>query len=219
MCRFLLAKFEQSQSATELLEKFAEMCRQSKSLDGDDQGDGWGLAYVEGGQWQKTSSLEPIWEDQAEFANLPKTTMLVAHARSASFPDQKGVLAYNQPFVYRQHVFVFNGLLQGVKLDRPIPGKIGSQKIWYLVKELLKQGKSPRQALSLTVDLLKQSSKRVQALNLGLATFDDFWASCNYDDPTSSYYQLQIYQNTKQKLVCSEPLPGFEFQPMRSYTD
>jgi predicted glutamine amidotransferase len=218
MCRFLLANFSQPTQTQDLLNKFADMCRLSKSLDGDDQGDGWGVVYWQDRQWHQISSLKPIWLEVERFSEIPETSMLVAHARSASFPDQKGILAYNQPFVSGQYAFVFNGLVQGVKLPRPIPGRIGSQKIWYLVREFLQQGQSPQSALRSTTELLRTHSQRIQALNLGLATPEGFWASCDYDDPSSDYYQLQTHEGPRSKIICSEPLPGYDFQPVEPST-
>ncbi len=214
MCRFLLSKFSEQSNPIDLLIDFAQMCRESKSLDGDDQGDGWGLAYQNNGQWQHVASLDPIWQDLDLLREIPKTNFIVAHARSASFPHQRGIIEYNQPFISGEYVFVFNGMIKGVELKNPVPGKIGSQKIWHLIQTELKKSIFPAQALKNVFHYLQSNSKEIVALNVALASTDDFWTLCSYKKSSNNYYQLQQFENKKIKIVCSEILPGFKFKPI-----
>ena len=137
MCRFLLVKFKNKTSPADVLNSFAKMSEQSRTLDGDWQGDGWGVSWKDDkGEWQTTKSLSPIWMDKGVFPEIPPTSMLAVHARSASFPSQKGIIEFNQPFVEGGMAFVINGFLRGVNLKN-INGTIGAQKIWNLLKEEL----------------------------------------------------------------------------------
>ena len=47
MCRFLLLSSDEPCEVREVMEQFARMCEQSTCLDGDWQGDGWGVAWWE----------------------------------------------------------------------------------------------------------------------------------------------------------------------------
>jgi predicted glutamine amidotransferase len=203
MCRFLLAQSKNLIKPQPLLEEFASMAEKSKALDGDWQGDGWGVAWLDNhNQWQLQKSLLPIWKDTKKFITIPQTTTVVVHARSASFPQHKGILAFNQPYIDGEYAFVFNGLLKGVQLT--IPGKIGAEKIWYLVKQQL-QSKNPQEALDFVKKLLLKNSKEIVALNMGIATPERIF-SVNYFIKHPEYYQMYFHEDEQIKLICSEEL-------------
>ena len=204
MCRWLLKQSKIETSSHEILQRFADMAKKSKALDGDWQGDGWGVAWLDEQRvWRRYTSLAPVWEDGAAFAQVPATTILAIHARSASFPHQKGVLDYNQPYIADDHVFVFNGLLKGVTLP-DVPGRIGAEKIWSLVqRELVHVG--PQEALEQVKATLLAHSKEIVALNLGLATKDDI-ASLNQFSRHPEYYALHHWNEGETRFICSESL-------------
>ena len=123
------------------------MAKNSKSLDGDWQGDGWGIAWQSRDLgWNLKKSVHPIWDEEEVFSQIPKTRLFFVHARSSSFLHHKKVLAYNQPFICDPFVFVFNGLLREVSFPYRVAGNIGSQKIWKIFTDLLQQS-SPKEAL------------------------------------------------------------------------
>lgn len=213
MCRFLMAKSPAPISPGILLRDFADMAEKSRAPDGDRQADGWGAAWLdESGAWRSRTSTTPIWDDRPAFASVPASPILLVHARSASFPGQKGVLAYNQPYASGSWAFVFNGLLQGVSLPRPVPGDIGAQKIWALLSERL-AGASAESALAGVVGLLERHSRRLQGLNLGLCDRRNFYAFCRFEGE-GTYYQLYGHRSPGLSLVCSEPLPNGDFRPL-----
>lgn len=205
MCRFLLARFHEPTRPQELLEAFAEMSEKSKALDGDWQGDGWGVAWLdEQGEWHRQTSLAPVWQETHIFDDLPATRALVAHARAASFPHHKGVIEFNQPYLFHEYAFVFNGLLRGVTLPG-IPGRIGAEKICHLVKRELATAASPQEALERVRNLLDQNAKEIVALNLGLATPEGIY-SLNHFTQHPEYYSLHAWNDEATHIICSEPL-------------
>ena len=205
MCRFLLVKSKKPLKPKELLIKFAEMARKSRADDGDRQDDGWGMAWVDNQkQWQLKKSLFPIWKKVNSFDNFPSTKIFVVHARSASFPKDKGILAYNQPYIDGEYSFVFNGLLRRVSLPK-VPGDIGAEKIWYLLKRELKKN-NVHHALEKTKKLLLENSKEIVAFNIGLATSKGkIYSSC-YFTKHPEYYQLHTLKNQSLETICSEVL-------------
>jgi predicted glutamine amidotransferase len=204
MCRLLTARFRQPTQPQTLLTEFANMSERSKSYDGDWQGDGWGVAWLNANNtWQTHHSLSPIWEDQSFFETLPETLSLVAHARSASFPHHKGVLAFNQPYVFGPYAFAFNGMVKGVSLP-PIPGRIGAEKIWHLLKQEL-ETHPPKIALTRLHTLLQAHSQEITALNIGLASPDEIH-SFNEFARYPEYYTLHPWENTSGQGICSEKL-------------
>ncbi len=180
------------------------MSKASKALDGDWQGDGFGIAWLDGSDvWQVQKSLQPIWEEKASFTQVPVTKTLIAHARSASFPHHKGLIEFNQPYIIGDAVFVFNGLVKGVTIPN-IPGKIGAEKICSLVREAL-QSFAPQEALEHVKRRLLDNSKEIVALNIGLATKDGIY-SLNHFSRHPEYYSLHMWEQEGRRFICSEPL-------------
>lgn len=212
MCRFLMIKSQNELQPEEFLMSFSEMAEKSKALDGDWQGDGWGIGWLDKNQqWHIKKSIHPIWEDESHFRQISKSTHYLVHARSASFPTHKNNPDFNQPFIEGQHAFLFNGLIKGVSLPYPTPGKIGSQKIWSILSGLINQS-SPEVAFLELRELLLKHSRSIQAMNIGLSDGNKMYAFCHYEK-FPEYYNLHYYESDELKMVSSEPLEGYSFSP------
>jgi len=199
--------------AADILRKFAVMAEESRAPDGDLQADGWGIGWLDqGGLWHVRKSLRPIWQEIDGLAQFPASPLSLVHARSASFPHQKGVLEYNQPYIEKSYGFVFNGLLEGVAFPFPVGGRIGSQKIWSLLSAGLGRS-NPEESLMELAGNLERYSRRVQALNIGLADQRKLYAYCRYEGD-GGYYQLRYLDTPDLQMVCSETLAGFDLRPV-----
>ena len=212
MCRFLIARSPDPLPVRKLLCLFAEMCRRSRTPDGDLQADGWGLAWNRNGGWETRKSLLPIWKDLPSFSPPADVNFFLVHARSAGFPQQKGILAYNQPFVEGQYAFVFNGMIRGVRIEKPLPGKIGAQKIFRLIREEMKE-KGAESVLIQLRQTLRQRARNLEAANIGLAGPEGIYVLCDYS-LHPEYFSLRISQTEGITLICSEELKGFTWQSM-----
>jgi predicted glutamine amidotransferase len=198
---------------TQLARQFAAMCKKSRTIDGDWQGDGWGAAWLDDSrQWQEYKSLKPIWEDLANLNKLPASNHLMLHARSASFAHQKGVLEYNQPYLNNNYGFVFNGLISGVKMPTPVAGKIGAQKIFNLILTTA-AADPPTKALSAVHQLIKKHSQAIRGFNLGLSDKSKFYVLSDYAG-NQEYFQLKSYNDNYLHLVCSEPIGAYAWKNM-----
>ncbi|MGA2586124.1 MAG: hypothetical protein ABSF88_03745 [Candidatus Aminicenantales bacterium] len=213
MCRFLMVKSPSPFPIGEILERFAEMAEKSRAPDGDRQADGWGAGWLDKrGNWQIRKSIRPVWEEIGASSGIPQSRIFLIHARSASFPGHKEVVAYNQPFVSDAFAFVFNGFLRGVSFPFPVKGDIGAQKIWTLLSGLM-ETVDPETGLARLTELLNRNTRRIQALNIGICDKNHLFASCRYvgDEP---YYQLYYHNAPALSMICSEPLMGFPFSPL-----
>lgn len=210
MCRFLIAKSNQDLPTNQLIQAFAQMAEASRTVDGDRQGDGWGVAWIEDNVWKTYHNLKPMWSD---YQSLPEiqSRWLVLHARSASFANQKGELEFNQPYIDGNLAFVFNGMIQKVSIPRLLAGRIGAQKIFSLFKYYYKKTGDLAQALAATHQEIVQYSQLIVGLNIGVV---DTQTAVAVSDYTSSpeYFQLRYFNNDGLSLVCSEVLPGFDWQ-------
>jgi predicted glutamine amidotransferase len=181
------------------------MCQRSTSLEGDWQGDGWGIAWQQTqGEWQLHRSVAPIWTEMAVLEQLPQTPHVLVHARSASFAEHKDNVTYNQPYVHGAYAFVFNGLVQGVRLPWRVPGTIGAQKIWYLIRHYMRQGDTPPQALAQVYTLIEQHSREIRACKLGVSNGQEYWV-WNGNPTGLAYYRLHHAQTDTLRMVSSEP--------------
>lgn len=212
MCRFLLVRAKEKMDPQGLLSSFASVCEKSRAPDGDWQGDGWGVAWREEGSWSLRKSLSPIWQDTPVFSEIPATDLLVAHARSAGFPDQKGILEYNQPYVHDSTCFVFNGMIRGVRLPMKLDGRIGAQKIFSFLRQQLEK-RDGAEALQLLDRLVLSHSRELVGMNVGLVTGDTFNLLCEYAR-NDSYFGLNYFQDKSVTVVCSEKLPAFQWKTM-----
>ena len=214
MCRFLMVRSAAPLAPAGLLEDFAVMAEASRAPDGDRQADGWGAAWPDGGGgWHSYKSTAPVWEDRSAFGAIPPASLFIVHARSASFPSQKGILAYNQPFVSGPFAFVFNGMLLGVSLPLRAPGDIGAQKIWALLSLRLTASAVPGEALAATAEFLERHTRSLQGLNLGLSDGVRAYALCRYESG-GAYYQMYRHDSPGFGLISSEPLRSFDFVPV-----
>lgn len=197
----------------DLLESFSNMCRESRAPDGDRQEDGWGAAWLNGGNnWSISKSTRPIWEDDDGRRKVPACRVLCLHARSASFPEHRENIEFNQPFTHDRLAFVFNGLIRGVSLPRALSGRIGSQKIWSLLQSLMKT-LSPPEALARLNQILEKKSRDVQALNLGLCDGTHL-SVFSRSSRNAEYYRTHLCRRPGLTLISSEPLAKLPFTPL-----
>jgi predicted glutamine amidotransferase len=213
MCRFIVAVADAPLAAGELLAAFADMAEASRSPDGDRQGDGWGAAWLDGGgEWQLHRSLAPVWEERAAFARIPCTTALAAHARSASFAEERGDLERSQPFVLGRHVMVFNGLLRGVALPSRRPGLIGAQRLAALLGAFLARS-SAHEAVHRLWRLVANRSASLPAVNLAITDGRGI-AVLSHREAPPEYYTPHVARHAGAVLLCSQPLPGLAWEAL-----
>ena len=212
MCRFLIVRSRADIQPAPLLDTFAQMCAVSRGPAGGRQADGWGVAWRLGETWQLRKSLQPIWDEAHAFAQLPESQLWVVHARGASFDEHRGQLSHNQPYVSDSLCFVFNGMLRGVRLPMKTVGEIGAQKIFALVRRAL-ESQDGEHALRWLDDILVRHSRQVIGLNIGIVQANRIYLLCEYGQD-AAYFGLNYVRDEDFTIVCSEKLPGFQWQTM-----
>lgn len=196
MCRLLFIKSEKEFEISEHLNIFTQICKNSKEY----QGHGWGCSYLVNGDWQHYKNISPIWDD--DISHFPTTKRLIVHARSA-FQDKDIVVQNNMPFYDDEHIFIFNGELNGVKIKSE--GRIGAEKIFNFIKRFNKN--NMLEALRKGVDIINKRSTYVRAMNIILATKNSIYVSSTYnEDP--EYFGMHYKQTDDQLIICSEAYPN-----------
>ena len=104
----------------------------------------------------------PVWED--DFSRVPRTSLLVAHARSA-FEDKDICVENNMPFTDGERVFIFNGELRGVKIREE--GRIGAEKIFNFIRRF--DSGDTLAALKKAAELIRNRTRFIRAMNVIMA--------------------------------------------------
>jgi len=177
---------------------FASIAKNSKEF----QGHGWGCAWKDGGeQWQIYRNVRPIWEDDP--SRFPRTSLLVAHARSA-FEDKDIVVENNMPFTDGERVFIFNGELRGVKLQEQ--GRIGAEKIFNFIRRF--DHGDTLSALRKAVEIIRNRTRSIRAMNIILVKGRTVYLS-TYFTGDEDYFTMR-YKKGPELVICSEVYPSEE---------
>lgn len=225
MCRILGIKIKNTknnkpENILETLEQFTDMCKKSRTLDGDWQGDGFGITWLDNqNNWQEVKSTNPIWQEMKLFTNfqtinkISQSNIVLAHARSATFKNQmqQNDTSYNQPYHYKNLAFAFNGHLKGVKFKKPIPGKIGAEKIWNILLEIYSTQHKIKSSLEQLDTVMKENVENILGMNILFSDSKNIGAICRFTPNTinPTYHNLWTYMNDNEKVICSEQLPKY----------
>ena len=129
MCRLLCIRSRTPFEINPHLEAFSVIARDSPEY----QGHGWGCSWLTDHGFEHYHNIKPVWEDHKR--DFGVTRLYLAHARSA-FRDEGIAVENNMPFADDEHVFIFNGELQGVRIKEQ--GRIGAEKIFNYIKRFNK---------------------------------------------------------------------------------
>jgi glutamine amidotransferase len=189
------------------LETFAAIARDCQEY----QGHGWGCAWLDDTRWRLHHDVRPIWTD--DHTRFGRTTLLVAHARSA-FRDEGIAVENNMPFFDGERAFIFNGELRGVRLTQT--GRIGAEKVFNFIKRFDRGDLLT--ALRRAVPIIERRTRYVRAMNLVLATRDTVYLASQFNE-TPEYFQVWTRRADGIDVICSEPYPGETgWQPVENGT-
>ena len=163
--------------------------------------------------WEIYKSLSPIWEERNKLRNFPEANIFAVHARSAGFPQHRGNIEFNQPYISDDLCFVFNGMIKGVKLGMQLEGKIGAQKIFSLIRQEQKD-KSIDGTLRIVDKLILDNAKKILGMNIGLVKDNKFYVLCEYEN-NPAYFGIRFHQDNLLSLVCSEPVGSYDWKMMK----
>ncbi len=189
------------------LQAFAHIAEHSREF----QGHGWGCAWLENGEWQDYHNIRPIWQD--DFSRFGKTTLLLAHARSA-FQDKDIRVENNMPFSDGRYQFIFNGELRGVSIRAE--GRIGAEKIFNFIRRFDKGDMLA--AMHKALPIITRKSRYVRAMNIIIADKERAYVASQFsEDP--DYFTMHYKSGGGTLVLCSDPYPGEQgWQPIANQT-
>ncbi len=193
MCRLLYVRSRQPFEIYEHLEKFSIVAKNSKEY----QGHGWGLARLVKGRWRHYKNIKPIWKD--DLGQFGKTTLLMAHARSA-YQDKDIIVENNMPFYDEKYIFIFNGELHGVKINAE--GRIGAEKIFNFIKRFDKGDMFD--ALAKGVEIINKRSRYIRAMNIIIGDEEKAYVSSLFNED-EDYFTMHYKKSADRLIICSQP--------------
>ena len=195
MCRLLLVRSKDEISAETFLREFAEVSKNSKEY----QGHGWGCTMLINDEWTHYRNISPVWED--DLSKFGKTTLLLAHARSA-FRDEGIKVDNNMPFFDDKYVFIFNGELRGVKINAE--GRIGAEKIFNFIKRFDKG--NIHEAIKKGIDVIKRRTSYIRALNFIISDKNETFVYSHFNED-EEYFTMK-YSEENALIICSDQIPS-----------
>ena len=192
MCRLLLVKSQNEFQISKHLKEFAVISKNCKEY----QGHGWGCAYITDDSWKIYKNIKPIWEDN--FEQFDKTTLLIAHARSA-FRNEGIQIENNMPFQKDDKIFIFNGELHGVRIKEQ--GRIGAEKIFNFILRFYKRNlfKDFKKALN----IIEKKSNYVKAMNVIMSDKKNIYLSSIFNED-ADYFTMHTKKLSNGLIICSE---------------
>jgi glutamine amidotransferase len=196
MCRLLFVESAEPFDMAGHLAPFAAISKNSKEF----QGHGWGCSWLTQDGWKTYRNVRPVWED--DLSQFAKTTLLLAHARSA-FRNEGVAVENNMPFTDGKTVFIFNGELRGVRIKAE--GRIGAEKVYNFIRQFDRG--DPFEALKKAAAVIEKRTRNIKAMNIILSDGKRAWASSLFsEDP--DYFTLRKKEAGGLRVVCSEIYPG-----------
>lgn len=188
MCRFAIVFSNKSFPVMPVLKKFASMSLENPSPEGDEQKDGWGIFYENGERNYLLKSNQPIWEDIKKIKFTTRAKKIFLHSRSASFFSQKLRLDFTQPFLTKNFIYVFNGMVSKVKIPFKLDGEVGARKILSLI-EKYQIDFNLKSAILKAVDTIRKNSKKIFGFNMALYFRNNLYVYSEANE-FKDYYQL-----------------------------
>lgn len=206
MCRLMFIKSREHFSIPEYLDKFADVCKKSKEY----QGHGWGLSFLKGNEWIQYKNINPIWED--DFSQFAETNRLIVHARSA-FRDKDIFIENNMPFYNDKYVFVFNGELNGVKINSE--GRIGAEKIFNFIYRF--DNGNIKEAVEKGVKIINNRTKYIRAMNFIIADKNRAILNTQFNED-ENYFTMNLKRDENRLIICSDPLDNSKWESIPNNT-
>ena len=196
MCRLLVVRSAETFDPAEHLTRFALIAKSSKEY----QGHGWGCAWTDSGRnWQVYRKIHPVWED--DLSQFPRTSLLVAHARSA-FEDKDITVENNMPFFDGERVFIFNGELRGVKIQEQ--GRIGAEKIFNFIRRFDRG--DTLAALKKGTEIIRSRTRSITAMNIMMVKDRGIYLH-TFFTRDEDYFTIR-YKEGPELVLCSEVYPS-----------
>ncbi|MBT6774446.1 class II glutamine amidotransferase [Candidatus Woesearchaeota archaeon] len=214
MCRMIFAagKFELSQLIDNLIlmaKGENEFHENNQKLGTHQHKEGWGIAYLDHGEWVVKKSEKAVFEDpNIDELRKVKTNLAVLHVRKAT----NGVVSYDNthPFHFKNYVFCHNGTLRG-KIDYDhwfhVDGRTDSEKLFYSILTEIKEDPHNYDNHKV-ITAIRTDTERYQdytALNFILARVKESYVHYLSQDQ-SQYHQMKMSKSDNLVIVSSEKL-------------
>ena len=209
------------------LESFHELAVTGDVLKGMSKGhdDGWGVAgylahwAVYFGRSEKDASQDiENFDASCKKAVNSNSKILIAHLRKASKGEKH--IGNSHPFIHKDLIFCHNGDVHGSeKLAVPgveYEGSTDSERFFRYISARLEHG-IQKNYPEILAEAIKEVKKKCSysSLTFLLSNGERLVGYRDYTED-GKYFSLYYAKSDRAFLLCSEPLPGFEWKPMKN---
>jgi predicted glutamine amidotransferase len=227
MCRLLGIVSDQPTSITDVL---GEDLRLFTNLSQERHGDGWGVAWDDGGEMEIVKSVEPAFRSSSfdRHAVRQRTTASLVHLRWATMGLP--VTAQNtHPFRHSGAAFAHNGSVHDIRALTSLvapslrAGTVGDtdSERYFLVVQTLMRDMPAADAMRKTLMAIEAVST-YSSLNSILLTPDELVVGAMFDPARTDgepeeYYHLRVKDSANGVVIASSgwPQPGWSLLPNR----
>lgn len=199
MSRFLFINKKERFDIETDLTVFAENAEMNHTPEGNWQGDGWGISWLDPlGGWREFKLFMPIWKNKDFLYMFTPSNTFLMHVRTLAAEEEYISEEHNLPFTNENISFAFDGDL--IESEIGTANKLIADKFWETIKtfdlnNLENEFKNFCENINLETEALK-------AANLVLCNKENVYVYSKYKTELESYYQLN-YVIDENKIVFS----------------
>lgn len=203
MSRFIFINKKQRFDIEENLKAFAALSEDNPTPEGNWQGDGWGISWVDPYlKWRDYRTFISIWKN-TEFMHIfmPSNTFLL-HVRTLEVAEEYISEEHNLPYSTDELTFVFDGELTSTEAIKE--SQLPADRIWEKIKSLNRENlESEFRQLCESIDLEKENLK---AANLVLSDKNNLYVYNKYNPEFEYYYQIKFVTNEEKIIFSSQEM-------------
>lgn len=201
MTRFLVINKKERFDIEETLRIFAEASENNPTPDGNWQGDGWGISYVDPYlKWRGYKTFVSIWKCMDFFNIFMPSNIFMMHARTLEAEEQYVSEDHNMPYYNDEISFVFDGVEDEQQIN--LEDGYFFDKFWGKILQLDQNDfETGLRELCNGITLNKVGLK---AANFVISDKKNIYIYSKTENHNNAYYKLKYQINENQIIIASQ---------------
>ncbi|MBP9758755.1 hypothetical protein KBD45_03600 [Candidatus Dojkabacteria bacterium] len=203
MSRILVINKKERFDVEENFKIFAEVSENNPTPDGNWQGDGWGISYIDPLlKWRGFKTFVSIWKNIGFAHIFMPSNIFMLHVRTLIVEEEYVSEENNLPYFNDELSLVYDGDQLESKIDKSVKPLI--DRIWEQIQIVDKSNlESEFKTICEQINLEAEGYK---AFNLVLSDKQNMYVYCKYNPEAESYYQIHYFTNELKTIISSQPL-------------
>jgi predicted glutamine amidotransferase len=181
------------------LTAFAEHAENNPGPEGNWQGDGWGVSWLDPlNNWREFKLFPPIWQNKDFLYMFTPSNTFMAHVRTLAVEEEYTSEENNMPYTNNELAFACDADLLESKVDSA--DKLVGLRLWEDIQKLDK--KNLEQEFKKLCENINLEEKALKSANLVLCDKENVYVYCKYLAERKDYYQIR-YWIDESKIIFS----------------